>query len=69
MGDLIAALTIFAKYQEPTRWPTICSHDKLTIVGVGCKEVSDQDAARLEELGFTWNEFDEAWISFRFGSA
>lgn len=69
MGDLIAALTIFAKYQEPTRWPTICSHDKLAIVGVGLAEVSDQDAARLEELGFVWDEEDEVWASFRFGSA
>jgi len=33
------------------------------------EEVSTDDAKRLEELGFLWDESDDVWISFRFGSA
>jgi len=70
MDDLIAALTIFAKYQEPTQWPTICAHDQLMIVGVTADQMSAADRAEVEELGFVWSDGpDDAWISFRFGSA
>lgn len=64
MKDLIDALTIFSAYP---RNPTVCSHDRLTIVGVGA--VSSVDADRLAALGFVWDEDDECWFSFRFGSA
>lgn len=69
MDDLIAALTIFAKYQTPTAWPTVCSHDQLTIVGVTADQMSAEDKTAVEGLGFCWAEGDEAWISFRYGSA
>lgn len=69
MDDLIAALTIFAKYQEPTRCPTHCEHDTLMIVGVTANQMSEEDVTAVKALGFFWSESDDAWISFRFGSA
>lgn len=69
MKDLIEALTIFAKYRD-LRNPTHCSHDQLTVVGVGLLEVTAKDQERLNQLGFFWTEeSDGYWISFRFGSA
>jgi hypothetical protein len=68
MKDLIEALTIFAKYKDE-RWPTICVHDELIIVGIGRAEISTDDQKRLVELGFDWDDHDDHWRSFRFGSA
>ena len=68
MKDLIEALQIFLKYKDE-RWPTNCSHDLLAIMSVTKDEVSPEDQARLEELGFFWDEGDGYWGSFRFGSA
>ncbi len=70
MKDLIEALTIFSKYTD-TAWPTHCSHDQLTICGVGeDNPPTEAEQERLKELGFMWSEADGgAWISFRFGSA
>lgn len=70
MDDLIEALTIFRKYRNE-KYPTHCEHDELIIVGVTFDEVSEQDRARLKELGFLWSGEDEEghWFSFRFGSA
>ncbi len=68
MDDLIEALTIFRKYANP-RWPTVCSHDQLAICGVTRDQVSEEDIGRLNDLGFFWDESDEIFVSFRFGSA
>lgn len=68
MEDLIKALQIFLKYKNE-QWPTNCSHDQLAIMEVGFEEVSREDREALEELDFTWDEDEECWISFRFGSA
>lgn len=68
MTNLIKALTIFAKYQDLT-YPTNCSHDVLAIIGITREEVSKEDAAALEGLGFLWDDNDECWMSFRYGSA
>lgn len=66
MKDLIEALTILAKYQEPTRNPTLCEHDVLRVLHISA--VTETDAVRLDELGFCRGEMGE-YISFRFGSA
>jgi hypothetical protein len=66
MKNLIEALTIFAKYQN-LDYPTSCSHDVLYIVGITPEEVSVEDRARLDALGFIAG--DECWMSFRYGSA
>ena len=69
MADLIEALQIFLKYNNP-KWPTHCEHDVLTICGVTPSEVSDEDKKRLDELGFIVSEdYGECFQSFRFGSA
>ncbi len=67
MKDLIEALTIFAKYKNEMN-PTCCGHDTLYIAGVTKNEVSKEDFARLNVLGFIWTD-SEGWLSYRFGSA
>lgn len=67
MDDLIEALTILRKYGNP-RNPTNCSHDVLW-VATDPALVSDEDKARLDELGFFVSSTDgEGFRSFRFGS-
>lgn len=68
MKDLIEALTIFLKYGNP-RNPTHCEHDELTICGIEPEQVSAEDKARLDELGFFVSDSDDCFRSFRFGSA
>ena len=68
MEDLIKALQIFLKYKNE-QWPTHCEHDVLTIVGVEPEEVSDEDKADLDKLGFFVSDEEEYFQSFRFGSA
>lgn len=68
MDDLIAALTIFAKYKK-NQFPTTCEHDVLYVVGIKFDEVSEDDRTELKRLGFFWNSEAEAWASFKFGSA
>jgi hypothetical protein len=71
VSDLIKALQILLKYGDPDR-PTHCGHDVLTICGISAKDVSADDIAELDKLGFFISEeFEDAdtFISFRFGSA
>jgi hypothetical protein len=67
MDGLIEALTIFRKYAN-LEWPTNCSHDVLGIAGVEREQVSDEDHARLDELGFLWDEHEGHYYSFKYGS-
>lgn len=67
MDDLIAALQIFRKYGNP-KWPTHCEHDVLTICGISPDDVSKEDKAKLDELGFFVDEEEECFCSFHFGS-
>lgn len=64
---LIAALTIFKKYENPS-FPTHCEHDTL-FVCVENSKVSDEDKKRLDELGFTPDGDSGYFVSYRFGSA
>jgi hypothetical protein len=66
MDDLIEALTILRKYGNP-EFPTHCEHDQLT-VAISPEGVSEEDIKRLDELGFSANESDECFYSFKFGS-
>lgn len=69
MDDLIAALTIFRKYQNRQN-PTHCEHDTMMIMGITQNEVTQEDQTHLDELGFLWSESEGGcWISFRYGSA
>ena len=65
MKDLIEALQIFIKYDNP-EWPTCCSHDELSVL-IDPEDVSEEDKERLELLGFIYD--DERFYSFKYGSA
>lgn len=68
MEQLIEALQIFLKYGNPT-YPTHCEHDQLAIVGYSKGDIPKEDRDKLKELGFFWSKEDEAFISYRYGSA
>lgn len=68
MKDLIEALQIFLKYRDE-RWPTHCEHDIMMIMKIEEDEISSEDAKRLVDLGFYWNEEYDCWASYKFGSA
>lgn len=73
MKDLIAALTILAKYlpkdEYSYSYPTHCEHDQLMVPGVDVDKVSPQDMERLSELGFKPHEDGlDGFVSYRFGS-
>jgi len=68
MSKLIEALQIFLKYGDPS-YPTHCEHDEMWICGISPEDVSDEDKAKLDELGFFVSEGDDTFKSFRFGSA
>ncbi len=70
MSDLIKALQILLKYGNPI-YPTHCEHGILFIADIDLKQVTDEDKASLEELGFSIRtEYGkEQFYSYRFGSA
>lgn len=73
MDQLIEALILFRQLAgHNVQFPTNCEHDTLRIYpGVDPANVSPEDMAKLEELGFHLDdEFgdDGCWYSFRFGS-
>lgn len=65
MDDLIEALTILRKYENPA-FPTNCEHDTLW-VNVDSGLVSDEDKRRLDQLGF-FPADEGGFMSFKFGS-
>ena len=65
MTDLIEALTILARYGNPSS-PTHCEHDIMYLM-IEPRLVSPEDTARLDELDVIPRE--ECFISYRFGSA
>lgn len=68
MDGLIEALTILRKYDNPA-YPTHCEHDTLYVL-IDPAKVSDEDKARLDELGFTTDdEFVDCFKSYKYGSA
>jgi len=67
MEEIIAALQIFLKYDNP-KYPTHCEHDSLAVL-IDPALVSDEDKKRLDELGFLVDDDEDCFISFRYGSA
>ena len=68
MRDLIKALQIFLKYGDPD-YPTHCEHDELWICGYDGIDISDEDLKLLDELGFFYDNNDQSFKSFKYGSA
>lgn len=70
LNDLVEAFTILSKYdEEGTGSPTNCEHDIMRVYVSKGDSVSDEDAKRLNQLGFLWDGDDlECWFSLRFGS-
>lgn len=68
MEDLIKALTMFLKYGNPA-YPTHCEHDELWIMDIDPADVSVEDIAELDRLGFHVDEYDDSFKSYKFGSA
>lgn len=68
MEELIEALQIFLKYDNPS-YPTHCEHDYL-YVDIHPDKVSEEDKKRLDELGFIIDgEYGGAGFgSFKYGS-
>lgn len=72
MKDLIEVLLIFLRHCEDDPYtPTHCEHDTLFFCAPSVEEAAytDEEIARLDELGVVWSECEEAWMSYRFGSA
>lgn len=68
MEQLIKALQIFLKYKN-SGWPTHCEHDVLMIADITEEEISEEDKAELDELGFFWSDEYTCWVSYKYGSA
>ncbi len=68
MNVLIEALQIFLKYKNK-KYPTHCEHDVLMVGGYTQEEISEQDTERLNELGFSWSDEHDCFVSYRFGRA
>ena len=70
MKQLIEALTILLKYGNPD-YPTHCEHDVMYICGIEPEQVSEEDQAKLKELGFNVGREsgENGFYSFRYGSA
>jgi hypothetical protein len=64
MSDLIEALQILAKYDNP-EYPTLCEHDEFHVM-IDWTKASDDDKKRLNELGFIGS--DGHFLSFKYGS-
>ena len=71
MKDLIKALTILSKYLTDDEYfynrPTNCEHEEL-YVSVDNSKISEEDMARLIDLGFIPDEDTGYMVSYRYGS-
>jgi len=56
------------KYRNE-KYPTNRNHDVLYIMGINRNDVSKDDIIELERLGFDYDDDEDAFYSFRFGSA
>ncbi len=67
-ADLLEAIELLAKHQNNEISPFHCEHDQLT-VAADPAAFTDDEIARLDELGFTADVGQECFYSFRYGSA
>jgi hypothetical protein len=68
MEDLIKALQIMLKYGNP-QFPTHCEHDVLIISShINWNNITPEDKAKLQELGFDYSSEYDCITSFTYGS-
>lgn len=67
-SDLLEALTLLARGQNNPVSPFHCEHDELTVMA-DPSAFTEEELARLDELGFFPSGDGEAFHSYRFGSA
>jgi len=70
MKELIEALQILSRHMTEGELlsPTHCEHDVL-LVSCETEDLPEEDAERLDELGFFFSSEFNRWASFRFGSS
>lgn len=66
MKELVEAFTIFSLYSD-NKYPTHCEHDVMQVM-VNPAIVSKENLKRLEEIGFSADEEEEHFYSYKFGS-
>lgn len=69
MEDFIEALRIFEKYCDDyhKKYPFCCDHDIIVFNGTGKDDVSTEDLAELQKLG--WEPYEDfGFCSYRYGS-
>lgn len=67
-ADLIEGLTLLAKHHTDDISPLHCQHDTLNVLADD-EAFTDEEIARLDTLGFSVNNSEGGFYSFRFGSA
>ncbi len=67
-AELLEGLTLLAKGGYPGHFPTHCESGTLSVLADPSK-FSQDELARLSELGFHADPSGEGFYSFRFGSA
>lgn len=67
MKRLIEALQILIKYGNEDR-PFYCDHEELQVHGYKIEDISEEDIKKLDLLSFYWNEEEDYFYSFEFGS-
>lgn len=67
MEDLIKSLQIFLRHGN-VKFPTHCEHDIMYIFPNNPEGFTEEEVAELDKLGWHWDEDDESWQSFKFGS-
>lgn len=67
MKNLIEALNIFLSHGD-IKYPINCSHEEMAICGYDIYSFSKEEITRLKELGFEYNDEEEYFYSFLYGS-
>ena len=68
MKELIEALQMFLAVRD-IAYPTHCEHDEMWICGYALEDFTPEQVQHLDDLGFFWDEDDESFKSFKYGSA
>ena len=64
IGEVAESMRIFWKYLGDDLHLRGATHDKLWGPPVKRPDMAGQDAERLEELGWLWDEEEECWIAY-----